>query len=155
MISGYGLLPDTASRQYVLNTIKTIPLYTSKSYVKDGDNTKIIAEKAVSKKGVPYTKITAEIWNSRKPSQPGEMYASLVGDAVKEKFAAFATEEDGRLVLMIDDKESSFSLVAEPSDYEKPFVKLLIYDVEVVDYEPRGESKDVFELRDEIKISSI
>lgn len=155
MISGYGLLPDTASRQYVLNTIKTIPLYTSKSYVKGGDNTKIIAEKAISKKGVPYTKITAEIWNSKKPSQPGEMYASLVGDAVKEKFAAFATEEDGRLVLMIDDKESSFSLVAEPSDYEKPFVKLLIYDVEVVDYEPRGESKDVFELRDEIKISSI
>lgn len=155
MISGYGLLPDTASRQYVLNTIKTIPLYTSKSYVKDGDNTKIIAEKAISKKGVPYTKITAEIRNSKKPSQPGEMYASLVGDAVKEKFAAFATEEDGRLVLMIDDKESSFSLVAEPSDYEKPFVKLLIYDVEVVDYEPRGESKDVFELRDEIKISSI
>ena len=116
---------------------------------------KIIAEKALSKKGVPYTKITAEIWNSKKPSQPGEMYASLVGDEVKEKFAAFATEEDGKLVAMIDDKRSSFALVAEPSDFEKPFLKLLIYRIEIVDYEPKTESKDIFAIREGIESGDV
>ena len=113
---------------------------------------KIIAEKAKSKAGNEYTKFTAEIWNRNKPSQPGTMYASLVGDEVKEKFAANAiVTDEGKMELMIDDRKSELMIVAEPSDYENPFLKILIYDVEIVEWEPRGESKDVFAIREEVE----
>ncbi len=115
---------------------------------------KIIAEKAKSKAGNEYTKFTAEIWNRSKPSQPGTMYASLVGDEVKEKFAANAiVTGEGKMELMIDDRKSELMIVAEPSDYENPFLKILIYDVEIVEWEPKGESRDVFEIREKLPAS--
>lgn len=115
---------------------------------------KIIAEKAISKKGVPYTKTTAEIWNSKNPSQSGEMYVSLVGDEVKEEFAANAVEENDKLVVMIDDRKSEFVFIAEPSEFEKPFLKLLIYKLAITEYKPREEAKDIFELRNELGVCS-
>ena len=56
---------------------------------------------------------------------------------------------------MIDDKRSSFALVAEPSDFEKPFLKLLIYHIEIVDYEPKTESKDIFAIREGIESGDV
>lgn len=114
----------------------------------------IYAEKAVSKAGKPFTKVTALLENYREPSNPKALFANMSEEA-KAQFASYATEdENGRLGMIVDDYASEYRVSSETVSTPKgTWVAIRIYFKSIVPGEKseRADRKDIFELREEIE----